>query len=309
MLLTVDYAGVAVSWRADLDGGGRAFGQDYVPIVGQLFGRVGRLLEFCAGPGFIGFSLLARGLCDSLALVDINPEAVEVARETVRRNGLEDRVSVYESNVLDGVPAGERFDLVVANPPHFLESPVGQPSRITDDPGWHIHRRFYRDVGHFLAPGGSVLLQENSEGSRPEDFYPMLTEGGLIHRDTFWYVGAQGGPSFYYVWAAPRIPGLSSHREPVALPVRLAGPAGPLVDVVGPGPFVLRPRNETDHPVRVQLVGADGRDQLWLPLPDIAVGGALDLPPLSLRPGIHRLVDRETGEPYATLRVSAAGDQ
>ncbi len=87
------------------------FGQTYVPIVRELFGKVGRAYEFCAGPGFIGFSLLAAGLCDSLCLSDINREAVEIAMETVRRNNLEDRVSVYVSDALDAVPPHERWDL------------------------------------------------------------------------------------------------------------------------------------------------------------------------------------------------------
>ncbi len=80
--------------------------------------------ELCSGPGFIGFSLLAHGLRDSLVLTDINPAAVAAAQETVRRNRLEGRVSVYLSDGLDGVPADERWDLVVSNPPHF-PTPVG----------------------------------------------------------------------------------------------------------------------------------------------------------------------------------------
>jgi hypothetical protein len=91
----VRYRDIEVVYLPELEGGGIGFGQTFVPIVRELFGKVGRVHEFCAGPGFIGFSLLAHGLCDSLCLSDINPVAVAAARETVRRNRLEDKVSVY----------------------------------------------------------------------------------------------------------------------------------------------------------------------------------------------------------------------
>src|SRR5437899_2846192 len=91
--LTKTYNGISVSYAPDLDGGGTGFGQDYIPVVRRLFGRVGRVFEFCAGPAFIGFSLLGHGLCRSLCLSDINQEAVDAAHDTVKRNGLENVVS------------------------------------------------------------------------------------------------------------------------------------------------------------------------------------------------------------------------
>ena len=120
-----DYAlaelnGLKLAWRPELDGGGRRFGRDFVPMVGHLFGRVTRLFEFCAGPGYIGFSLLASGQCDHLVLADVNPRAIDAnARdspaERPRRAGHDLRIGMG----LDDIPADERWDLVVANPPHF----------------------------------------------------------------------------------------------------------------------------------------------------------------------------------------------
>ena len=98
-------------------------------------------------------------------LADVNPQAVAALRETVRLNGLEDRVTVYESDGLDDIPAQERWDLVVSNPPHFDEQggPAPQPAAARSRLG--LHRGFYAQVGEHLAPGGSLLIQENSEGS------------------------------------------------------------------------------------------------------------------------------------------------
>jgi 16S rRNA G1207 methylase RsmC len=54
-----------------------------------------RAFEWCCGPGFIGFSMLGHGLCESLCLSDINAAAVSSCQYTVRVNKLSDRVSVY----------------------------------------------------------------------------------------------------------------------------------------------------------------------------------------------------------------------
>jgi 16S rRNA G1207 methylase RsmC len=60
---------------------------------------------------------MANGFCKTLCLADINPEAVEACRRTVADNRLEARVSVYASNNLRDIPDGEKWDLVVSNPP------------------------------------------------------------------------------------------------------------------------------------------------------------------------------------------------
>ena len=72
--LSVRYKDIVVYYQSELDGGGRGFGQTYVPIVQKIWGNVDTACEFCAGPGFIGFSLLAHGLCDNLFLADVNPK-------------------------------------------------------------------------------------------------------------------------------------------------------------------------------------------------------------------------------------------
>jgi methylase of polypeptide subunit release factors len=68
---------------------------EYVPLFHNLrMPRQARALEWCAGPGFIRFALLGYGLCNTLCLADINPEAVEACRLTVTQTGLAERVTV-----------------------------------------------------------------------------------------------------------------------------------------------------------------------------------------------------------------------
>jgi methylase of polypeptide subunit release factors len=76
-----------------------------------------RAFEWCSGPGFIGFSTLGNGLCETLCLSDVNPAAAASCQHTIDVNKLADRVSVYQSDNLKNIPISEEWNLVVSNPP------------------------------------------------------------------------------------------------------------------------------------------------------------------------------------------------
>jgi ribosomal protein L11 methyltransferase len=75
--------------------------------------RGGRLLDVGTGTGIlaIGAALLRPG--SRVAAIDIDPQAVEIARENVAINGAIDSIEVFEGQPLDF--AGRAFDAVVAN--------------------------------------------------------------------------------------------------------------------------------------------------------------------------------------------------
>jgi len=174
----VTYAGIRVHYKDHLDGGGTSFGQDFIPFLqSRRIPQQARVFEWCAGPGFIGFSLLGHGLCDTLCLADINGQAVEACRRTIRDNGLGDRAAVYHCDNLIGMPQTERWDLVVSNPPHFVDDFVGELKE--HDAEWRAHRAFFAAVGPFLKSGGVIVLQENTRGSTVESFREMVERSGL----------------------------------------------------------------------------------------------------------------------------------
>ncbi|WP_265440891.1 methyltransferase [Bradyrhizobium sp. SEMIA] len=170
--------GIAIDYKAELDGGGIEFGQEFIPFLrsrGMPVQR--RAFEWCSGPAFIGFSLLGNGLCETLCLADINPAAVASCRNTVRQNHLENRVSVYQSNNLRSLPEGEKWGLVVSNPPHFIDQYEGDIR--AHDPGWNIHREFFSTIHGHLEDDGVIVLQENNRGSTVETFREMIDFAGL----------------------------------------------------------------------------------------------------------------------------------
>lgn len=180
----INLGGIDVYYMDSTDGGGFRFGPDYLRILPTLVPqRASRIFEWCTGPGFIAFNILAHGLCDTLCLADINPVAVAACQKTIAANNLQGRVSIYQSDCLDAIPASEKWDLVVSNPPH---SPLKQRfvdwnpnTLIYKDVGWELHKRFYRDVRPHLNPDALLLIQENSVLSKVGDFAPMIEENGL----------------------------------------------------------------------------------------------------------------------------------
>jgi hypothetical protein len=304
------YRDIEVCWLQELDGGGRAFGQDFLPIVRNLFGRVGRLFEFCAGPGFIGFSLLAHGLCDSLVLADINPLAIDALQETVRRNDLGDRVAVYHSDGLARIPDDERWNLVVGNPPHYA-SPPGyvkpgnkSASLRTVDAGWRLHASFYAEVGRFLADGGQVLLLDNSKGGSPDDFLPMLRAGGLELVRTLWY-SASGHHQMYYLWSKKLLSGLILEPPTISVyDIELTEPPSTSVtEIENADVFRLRLHNKLTRAVRPRLLAIQRYDVFDA----IAPQGVYSLPPLAFRAGRYGIDDHSTngdGGWLATIDVA-----
>jgi predicted RNA methylase len=177
--VVTSYGGIAVFDRPELHKGGMSFGQDFPRVLNELgVGRRPRMFEYCAGPGYIGYSLLAAGWCETLALADVSPNAVAAARRTAAFNHMEERVAVYESDALDQIPADERWDLVVSNPPHFLPDAQGTEDIQVFDKDWAVHARFYESVKRHMEPGGLVVMVENAAGSDPRLFEQMIRAGG-----------------------------------------------------------------------------------------------------------------------------------
>jgi methylase of polypeptide subunit release factors len=177
------HPGFTVSHNSDEDGGGTWFGQEYVTVIQQRYQRrFGRCLEWCSGPGFIGFALLANDLCEHIVLMDSHVPVAESVRETTHRNRIEAQTTFYCGNEIAQLPGSEMFDLIVANPPHYLECPGdANYQRIAVDQDWRAHREFYNHIGQHMHPDCVILIQENQAGSLqgPAEWQDMIQRAGL----------------------------------------------------------------------------------------------------------------------------------
>lgn len=80
----------------------------------------GKILDLCTGNGVIPL-LLSRRSRVSIDAVDIQARLIDMAKRSVRVNGLEDQIHVIHGDLKD-MPqtyGNNKFDLVTVNPPYF----------------------------------------------------------------------------------------------------------------------------------------------------------------------------------------------
>ena len=131
------------------------------------------VLDLGAGAGVGAVFAARRGA--RVKGVDINPAAVRCARINALLNRLEDRIQVFEGDLFAPVK-GERFDLILFNPPFYR----GQPRHALDHAwrGVDVFERFAAQLGQMLNPGGGCLLVLSSDGDGDE-LLSLLDESGF----------------------------------------------------------------------------------------------------------------------------------
>ena len=154
--------GSDIFYTPETNGGGDYFFGEYLNLVMENYGRVHHLMEWCSGPGFIGYGMMACNVCDHLTLLDKFEPAVELAKKTAEnsfiKHGLDiidtetvyhrrvfPRTTIYHSDTCS-VLSDYKLDLVVGNPPHFeckedaikALSAIGSP--IFNDRDWETLR-------------------------------------------------------------------------------------------------------------------------------------------------------------------------
>ena len=125
-------------------------------------------LDLGTGSGAIALALAHR--CPGLAVTatDASAEALTLASENARRLGL--ALRLCQGNWFEAVP-GERFDLIVSNPPYIAEDDphlaglVHEPRRaLASGPdGLADIRRIVGSAPEHLSPGGWLLLEHGHD--------------------------------------------------------------------------------------------------------------------------------------------------
>ncbi|MFW5816285.1 MAG: 50S ribosomal protein L3 N(5)-glutamine methyltransferase, partial [Wenzhouxiangella sp.] len=83
--------------------------------------RLHRAVDVGTGSGCIAVALASTRPGLHVDAVDVSPAALAVAAANVREHGLSERVHLHPSDLLSGL-AGQRYDLILANPPYVPEA-------------------------------------------------------------------------------------------------------------------------------------------------------------------------------------------
>lgn len=111
---------------------------------------VGRVLDLGTGPGVQGLACSRHA--EQVVSTDVNPRALNLAAFNAALNGVE-HLEVREGSLFDPV-AGERFDLVVVNPPFAISPDSRFVYRDGGTEGDGFVRGLVAEVGAYLEAGG-----------------------------------------------------------------------------------------------------------------------------------------------------------
>ena len=138
-------------------------------IIGLLGGRTEcKLLELATGSGAIS---VASAVClhqVHVTATDVSPEALRVARENARMNGVADRITFLQGDLF--TPVAGLFDVIASNPPYVSEEEYCRISPGVRDfepavallagpDGTEFHRALIRGATEHLVGGGWLLLE------------------------------------------------------------------------------------------------------------------------------------------------------
>jgi release factor glutamine methyltransferase len=132
-----------------------------------------RVLDLGTGTGVLAIAAAASAA--RVAAVDSNPAAVECARINARTNSVDDRLEIRLGDLFEPV-TGERFDLVLCNPPYFAGRPATELE--TAFRAGDFALRFARGLGDHLVDGGRALVTLSSIGDEA-GFLAAFDEAGL----------------------------------------------------------------------------------------------------------------------------------
>lgn len=134
--------------------------------------RGGRVLDLCTGSGCVGLSVLSESEDTTAVLVDISEAALAVAVKNRDRFGLAGRCDAVLADVTKTAPqeiAGEKFDVILANPPYitademlWLEPELAFEPQIalTDGgDGMSVVRGILENYPKLLKDGGILAIE------------------------------------------------------------------------------------------------------------------------------------------------------
>jgi ribosomal protein L3 glutamine methyltransferase len=145
--------------------------------------QVASVLDLCTGSGCLAI-LMAHAFANAqIDAADISVDALAVAHKNVEDYGLQDRISLIESDLFSALQ-GKRYDLIISNPPYVnAESMAQLPQEYRHEPenalasgedGLDATRQILQHAARHLTEDGILIVEIGHNRDVLELTFPQL---------------------------------------------------------------------------------------------------------------------------------------
>lgn len=145
---------------------------------------VNRVADICTGSGCLAIMAALHFPNATVDATDLSPAALAVAQQNVDDYGLNDRVHLHEGHLLDALPSGFTYDLIICNPPYVNQTSMNAlPAEFLNEPnmalaggddGMFLVKQLLDKIAPYLNDDGFLLLEIGHERAHFEAAFPLL---------------------------------------------------------------------------------------------------------------------------------------
>ena len=146
-------------------------------------GQVHSILDIGTGSGCIAIACALHVPNANVDAVDVQQDALDVARINIARYHLESRVKLYRADVYDGLPA-KQYDIIISNPPYVSQQEMTElPDEYRHEPvsglvagadGLDCVRKILFGAKQYLSPGGILIVEVGNSQAAVEQAWPQV---------------------------------------------------------------------------------------------------------------------------------------
>ena len=141
-----------------------------------------RVLDLCCGSGCMGIAAAINFPDAQVDIIDLSPDALDVARSNIARHGLEGRVRAIESDLFTN--AEGPYDLILSNPPYVPQWEYDalpaeyhrepEMSLVAGEDGLDLVIPMMLQAPEFLAEGGRVFIEVGNTDEYLANCFPEV---------------------------------------------------------------------------------------------------------------------------------------
>ena len=128
------------------------------------------MLDMCTGSGVIGITVAICADIEKVTLCDISTEALQVARENINLNEVQNKCNIVQSNMFKNLyKLNNKYDIIVSNPPYLTKTEMKEISEFVEkEPslalyggkdGLDYYRIIFEEAKNFLNNNGTIAVE------------------------------------------------------------------------------------------------------------------------------------------------------